>query len=52
MPLFVELSGDKGYPKILKGNSKAVIDGYGTFLANRYKNFPRLIWLTAGCLDV
>jgi hypothetical protein len=50
MPLFVGLS-DKGYLKSLRSSSNAVIQDYGTFLANRYKGFPNLIWLLGGDAD-
>ena len=51
MPLFVGLSDSKGFLKSLKGSSDAVIQDYGTFLANRYKSFPNLIWLLGGDAD-
>jgi Protein of unknown function (DUF4038)/Putative collagen-binding domain of a collagenase len=51
MPLFVGLSDQKGYLKSLKASSNIVIRGYGSFLANRYKAFPNLVWLLGGDAD-
>jgi hypothetical protein len=51
MPLFVGLNDRLGYLTSLRGSSKAVIRNYGTFLANRYKGFPNLIWLLGGDAD-
>jgi hypothetical protein len=51
MPLFVGLTGTQGYLTSLKDSSDATIQGYGTFLANRYKSFPNLIWLLGGDAD-
>jgi hypothetical protein len=51
MPLFVGLTGGEGYLTSLRDTSDAVIEGYGTFLANRYKGFPNLIWLLGGDAD-
>jgi hypothetical protein len=51
MPLFVGLNDREGYLTSLRGSSKAVIRNYGTFLANRYKGFPNLIWLLGGDAD-
>jgi hypothetical protein len=51
MPLFVGLNGREGYLDSLRGSGKAVIRDYGTFLGNRYKGFPNLIWLLGGDAD-
>jgi hypothetical protein len=51
MPLFVGLKDRWGYLTSLTESSDAVIEGYGTFLANRYKDFPNLIWLLGGDAD-
>jgi Protein of unknown function (DUF4038) len=51
MPLFVGLSGQQGYLTILKASSNAVMRRYETFLANRYKGFPNLIWLLGADAD-
>ncbi len=51
MPLFVGLKGTQGYLTSLQDCSDGVIQGYGTFLGNRYKGFPNLIWLIGGDAD-
>jgi hypothetical protein len=51
MPLFVGLNGTQGYLTSLKESGNEVIQGYGIFLANRYKSFPNLIWLLGGDAD-
>ncbi|WP_291845999.1 DUF4038 domain-containing protein [Bradyrhizobium sp.] len=51
MPMFVGLKGTEGYQASVRDSSDAVIEGYGTFLANRYKRFPNLIWLLGGDAD-
>lgn len=51
MPLFVGLTDTEGYLTSLKDCSEKAIEGYGTFLARRYKDFPNLIWLLGGDAD-
>ncbi|NOJ47697.1 apiosidase-like domain-containing protein [Bradyrhizobium archetypum] len=51
MPLFVGLKGTEGYLTSVRDTSDTVIEGYGTFLAERYKGFPNLIWLIGGDAD-
>jgi hypothetical protein len=51
MPLFVGVKPTEGYLTTLPHTSDEVIEGYGTFLANRYKGFPNLIWLIGGDAD-
>jgi hypothetical protein len=51
MPLFVGFHGTEGYLASLKESNDTVIEGYGAFLARRYKGFPNLIWLLGGDAD-
>jgi hypothetical protein len=51
MPLFVGLTVSEGYLSSLRNSSDVTIEGYGRFLAERYRSFPNLIWLLGGDAD-
>lgn len=51
MPAFIGLSATEGYYSDFYNQTTAVIQGYGTFLGNRYGGFPNLIWLLGGDAD-
>lgn len=50
-PVFPGTSAADGYFTTFKAASTATIGAYGTFLGNRYKGFPNLIWLLGGDSD-
>jgi hypothetical protein len=51
MPLFVGLKAKLGYFDSFKASSDVVIETYGSFIGQRYKRFPNLIWLLGGDAD-
>jgi hypothetical protein len=51
MPAFMGLNAKVGYYHNFFTQSETTIQGYGTFLGNRYKSFPNLIWLLGGDAD-
>ena len=40
--------GDEGWCAEIKHTSTAVMQGFGEYLGNRYKNFPNIIWVEGG----
>jgi hypothetical protein len=51
MPAFMGLNAKVGYYDDFFRQSDTTLQGYGTFLGNRYKSFPNLIWLLGGDAD-
>jgi hypothetical protein len=51
MPLFTGATAVHGYLTSLTSSSGSVLERFGTFLGNRYKSFPNLIWLLGGDAD-
>ena len=50
-PAFVGLNPPSGYFTSYENSSDAVMTAYGTWLGNRYKNFPNVIWALGGDAD-
>jgi hypothetical protein len=50
-PGFVGLDSADGYLKSYQNSSHAVMTAYGTFLGNRYKSYPNIIWVLGGDAD-
>jgi hypothetical protein len=51
MPAFMGLTDSGGYRSVFYNSSDAVLQGYASFLGNRYKSFPNLIWTLGGDAD-
>jgi len=51
MPAFIGQNAAQGYYDKFYKQSDAMLHGYGTFLGDRYKSFPNLIWLLGGDAD-
>jgi Protein of unknown function (DUF4038)/Putative collagen-binding domain of a collagenase len=51
MPAFMGLSATQGYYNDFYGQTTAVIQGYASFIGNRYKVWPNLIYLLGGDAD-
>jgi hypothetical protein len=47
-PAFVGLTASGGYINSYLSSSDATMTAYGTFLGNRYKHFPNIIWQLGG----
>jgi hypothetical protein len=50
-PAFVGLDSNGGYSKSYQKSSNIVMTAYGTFLGNRYKGYPNIIWVLGGDAD-
>lgn len=50
-PGFVGLSNEPGYLKSYLNSSDAVLNAYGAWLGNRYKNYGNIIWSLGGDAD-
>lgn len=51
-PLYLGFNcGDEGWCAEVKNSSSATIQGWGSYVGNRYRTFPNIIWIIGGDVD-
>lgn len=48
---FVGLNSSSGYLDSFLATSNGTLTDFGTFLGNRYRNYPNIIWMVGGDMD-